>query len=240
MPINAAGFSIVDLGEIPTAIIDSFSRLALDQYMGNGNRYRRFSQYKMSFNQEGWNFELLAHRPYMTFSKYNPVAGGIKRFYEPIEVDFTPFIKLGATDIELDKTQNWQINVHQYRVIVNPKLKGITVPEGRHRDGHSFVMIGVVARKDISGAEMSLYRHAHDIEPFYTATLLEGQAVLLDDKRMLHDVTAITPVDEEGYRDIFVVAFSPWTDRWHGDEFEKKVIESARHLLAGESDATSK
>jgi len=228
MPINQDGFSIVDLGEIPADVIDSFSRLALDQYMGGGNRYRRFSQYKMIASDKGWDFELLAHRPYMTFSKYNPVAGGIQRFYEPIEVDFKPFIERGAKDIALDETQEWQINVHQYRVIVNAQLKGVTVPEGRHRDGHSFVMIGVVTRKDISGAEMSLYRNARDTEPFYTGTLLEGQAVLLDDQNMFHDVTEIIPVNEEGYRDIFVVAFSPWTDRWHGDEFEKKVIESVQ------------
>lgn len=54
----------------------------------------------------GWNFELLAHRPYMTFSKYNPVAGGIQRFYEPIEVDFTPFIERGAKDIGLMQRRN--------------------------------------------------------------------------------------------------------------------------------------
>lgn len=228
MPINNDGFSIIELGAIPTDVVDSFSRLALDQYMGGGNRYRRFSQYKMSFNETAWDFELLAHRPYMTFSKYNPVAGGIKRFYEPIEVDFTPFIERGAIEIALDQAQDWQINVHQYRVIVNPQLKGVTVPEGRHRDGHSFVMIGVVARKNIYGAEMSLYRNADDTEPFYNDILLEGQAVLLDDQNMFHDVTEIIPVNEEGYRDIFVVAFSPWADRWHGDEFEKKVIESVQ------------
>lgn len=34
MPFNQDGFSIVDLGVIPADVIDSFSRLALDQYMG--------------------------------------------------------------------------------------------------------------------------------------------------------------------------------------------------------------
>ncbi|AOE82955.1 2OG-Fe dioxygenase family protein [Pseudomonas sp. TCU-HL1] len=225
MTVMEHDHQIIKLAPFSNEIIESYTHLVADPYMGNANRFRRFSQYRMSFN-ERWSFEKLEHRPYMTFSKYNPVAGGIKRFYEPLEVDFTPYIEQAATCIPLDPSHDWQINVHQYRVIVTPSLEGITVPEGRHRDGHSFVMIGVVKREGIQGAVMKLYRTPQDTTPFYVGTVWEGQAALLNDQTLLHDVTEITALEETGYRDIFVVAFSPWAERWHGEEFENKVIES--------------
>ncbi|MCE0490295.1 2OG-Fe dioxygenase family protein [Pantoea sp. Mb-10] len=222
MNLNNEGYKIIDLKDIGKDIEQSFSDLKFDEYMGNGNRFRRFSQYKM--NHDGkWKFEKLEHRPYMTFSKFNKVAGGIKRYYEPLQVDFTKWIGEAANEIPLDTADAWQINVHQYRVYTRPDLQGVTVPEGPHQDGHDFVMIAVIKRHKITGAKMSLFKLHDKDNAIFNYTLQDKQAALLNDRELIHYVTDIVPDEDEGYRDIFVVAFSRWADRWHGEEFENKV-----------------
>jgi hypothetical protein len=223
MPLNEDRFVIVDLPPAPEEALRTFDNLVFDQYSGGKHRYRRFSQYKMVFGGDRWNFELLPHRPYLVSSKYNTFAGGFYRYYEPLEYDWTGHIDQGARAIPLETGDEWQINVHQARVVVAPGIQGVCVPEGPHRDGHEYVMIAVYRRNNVTGAEMTLMPLGGG-EPFYRGTLQEGQAVLIDDERMFHYVTDIEPVGVSGYRDIVIVAFSRWKDRWHGEEFERKVL----------------
>jgi hypothetical protein len=235
MALNDQGFKIINFPAVGEEVLSSFANLSKDIYIGNGNRYRRFSQYRLAHLNGRWNFELLPHRPYMTFSKYNKVAGGIKRFYEPLQVDFTPQIEFAANHIPLDTSAEWQINVHQYRVIVAPGVAGVTVPEGPHQDGHEFVMIAVLRRNNIIGGAMSLLPLGGKGEAFFKTVVQEGQAALLADRIMFHDVTEIEPIETEGFRDIFVVAFSRWAERWHGEEFEKQVEASEEAPVASKS-----
>ncbi|MFZ6693451.1 2OG-Fe dioxygenase family protein [Undibacterium sp. SXout20W] len=225
MTLNESGFKIIQFPKASQKVIESFSDLGPDIYLGSGNRTRRFAQYRMTFSKDRWEFARLPHRPYMTFSKYNKVAGGIERNYEPLKIDITQQIEFCARSIPLDTESEWQINVHQYRVIVRPDLAGITVPEGPHQDGHEFVGILVFNRHRIEGAEMRLLALGGVGEPFYKYTLLEGEAALLNDRTMFHDVTEIKSLEKNGsgYRDIVVVAFSRWEERWYGKEFEEKA-----------------
>lgn len=225
MTLNESGFTIIKLPKVSKDVLDSFSTLGPDIYLGNGNRTRRFAQYRMKFDDGHWKFERLPHRPYMTFSKYNKIAGGVERHYEPLMIDITQQINTCAQSIPLNTVCEWQINVHQYRVIVRPDIAGITVPEGPHQDGHEFIGILVFNRHNIKGAEMSLLPLGGSSEPFYNYTVMEGEAALLNDRIMFHDVTEIEPLDEggNGHRDIVVIAFSRWEERWYGKEFEEKA-----------------
>ncbi len=196
--------------------------------MGN-NRYRRFNQYKVHHTGRSWEFDVLPVRPYVTYRKYNKAAGGIKRFYEPLEVRFDEYISLGLEDLAIDKSIDWQINVHQYRVIVNADVEGVTVPEGIHCDGHEYVMICVFDRKNISGGELSLFSDIDGKNRFYKGIIQDGQAVLLDDRKMFHYVSNIEPLDlnQPSHRDIVVIAISKWNERWYGEEFENEALEGA-------------
>jgi hypothetical protein len=226
MAYNPQGFDIFHLPSLDDQARASFDDLALDIYIPVKNRYRRFAQYRMGRRDGEWQFERLPHRAYVTYSKYNSVAGGIKREYQPIITDFTPHIRLAAESIPLDPSEDWQINVHQYRIFVNPDLKGIIVPEGLHRDGHEHVFIGVYNRHNVTGAVMSL-RPLDDKEtPFFTTTLQAGQGVVFHDKTMWHYVTEIEAIDQSraAYRDTVVVAFSRWAVKWYGEDFDKRAI----------------
>lgn len=239
MPLNHQGFDIFDLPPLDDQARASFGDLALDIYIPVKNRYRRFAQYRMSHRDDRWQFERLPHRPYVTYSKYNSVAGGIKREYQPLITDFTSHIRLAAEAIPLDTREDWQINVHQYRIFVNQELKGVIVPEGLHRDGHEHVFIGVYNRHNVTGAEMSLRPFEDKETPFFTTTLRAGQGVVFDDQKMWHYVTEIEPVDAgtAAYRDTVVVAFSRWAVKWYGDDFDKRAIGEGRSASDGAAPA---
>lgn len=227
MSLNNQNFKIFDLPGLHESALSSFQDLALDTYIPVKNRYRRFAQYRMSYSNDTWQFELLPHRAYVTYSKYNSVAGGIKREYKPIMTDFTNHIRQAAEEIPLDTSEEWQINVHQYRIFVEKeKLDGIIVPEGLHRDGHDYVFIGVYDRHNVTGAELSLRPNEDKETPFFTTTIPAGQGVVFDDSKMWHYVTEIEPIDdqEEAYRDTVVVAFSRWSSKWYGDDFDQLAI----------------
>jgi len=234
MALNAQGFHIFDLPPLSAADRASFGDLALDTYIPVRNRYRRFAQYRMAHRDGAWQFERLPHRPYVTYSKYNSVAGGIKREYQPLVSDFTSHIRLAAEAIPLPTAEPWQINVHQYRIFVDRERKGVIVPEGLHRDGHEHVFIGVYSRHNITGAELSLRPGDDKDTPFFTTTMPVGQGVVFHDRSLWHDVTEIAAIDadEVAYRDTVVVAFSRWADKWYGDDFDQRAISEGRGAAA--------
>lgn len=229
MPLNPQGYTLIDLPPVPAELLESYDKCPVDEYMGNGTRYKRFAQYRLSPDPSGehaWSFERLEHRDYTTFKKFNPVAGGIRRVYEPIEVDFTPLIAAGAAQLGLDRSEDWQINVHQNRSRAEVGAPAPLTPEGVHHDGHEFVMIGVLRRANVDGALTRLWNPGES-EPFWTGTLEEGQAVLLDDRTIAHDVTDVLSADGgPAHRDIVIVAFSRWREKWYGEDHDKAALEA--------------
>lgn len=224
MPLNDQGYAILDLPELDEGILDSYEQLPHDAYMGNGTRYKRFSQYRLSWGGDDWKFELLPHRDYTAFKEFNPVGGGYKRSYEPIEADFTGLIGHGANALGLDTTEDWQINVHQNRTIANHEKSGVLTPEGVHQDGHEYVMIAILRRNKVTDGQTRLWKLGAD-EPFWSGVLDPGTAVLIDDRAVAHDVTDVQPEgDETGKRDIVIVAFSRWQERWYGEEHDQAAV----------------
>jgi hypothetical protein len=237
MPLTPQGFTLIDLPPISDKILDSYDSCPVDEYMGHGTRFKRFSQYRLSpaAPENSWQFERLEHRDYTAFKKFNPVGGGIRRTYEPIEVDFTPLISIGAAEIGLDHSEDWQVNVHQNRSRADSGAPAPLTPEGVHHDGHEFVMIAVLRKVNVGGAETRLWKPEQD-KPFWTGTLGERQAVLLDDRAVAHDVTEVLSANGgPAHRDIVIVAFSRWREKWYGDEHDQAALSADAPLAVAES-----
>jgi hypothetical protein len=227
MPLGPRGFSVIELPPASPETLAAYDDLPLDEYMGDGTRFKRFAQYRLTpepGRDAGWLYELLPQRDYTTYPKFNSVGGGIRRTYEPVAADFTPLITLGADAIGLDRGEDWQINVHQNRTRADGGRSGPLTPEGVHHDGHEFVMIAVLRRENVGGSMTRLWKPGA-AEPFWTGTLQAGQAVLLDDRALAHDVTDVTSADGgPGHRDIVIVAFSRWKEKWYGDEHDAAAL----------------
>jgi hypothetical protein len=227
MPLNQQGYAIIDLPAISPAILDSYDRLPHDEYMGNLTRYKRFSQYRLAWDSSGadWTFDRLAHRDYTAFKEFNPIGGGIRRKYEPLEADFSPIIRQGIQALQLDNSEDWQINVHQNRTVATPEKPGQLTPEGVHHDGHEFVLIAILRRHSVTGGVTRLWNPGED-EPFFSDVLEPGQAVVIDDRAIAHDVTDVLPENgQPGNRDILITAFSRWKEKWYGEEHDEKALD---------------
>lgn len=198
-----------------TSFADSWNHLGLDLYMADGGRYRqrRFAVFSLS----AAGIERKPHQPHYQSRDYNPLNGGIERWFEPVDEAvaghavtraaltlcrdvFTPL-----TDF-LGSQRVWHAEMHQFRIVARPDAAGLPTPEGQHRDGVDWVLVMLVRRENVASGVTSIC--TLDRQPLGAFTLTDPlDAVFVDDRRILHGVTPITPIlpDQPAYRDVLVV-----------------------------------
>lgn len=193
----------------------SWHDLHLDQYMADGGRDRRRRHAVFACERAG---ELVRqpHQPHWQSLDYNPLNGGVARWFEPIDDAiaagdslqtvlrwFRDHIALWAPQIE-----TWRVEVHQFRIEAAPDRPGRPTPEGQHRDGVDFVLVLMIRRSNIERGTTTI--HALDGEELGSFTLAQPfDAALVEDARVMHGVTAVEPVDptQPAFRDVLVVTF---------------------------------
>ncbi|MEE8523717.1 MAG: 2OG-Fe dioxygenase family protein [Thermoanaerobaculia bacterium] len=230
--LNDRGFLLFDFPRPPADFLASFDHLCRDRYSG-GQRYRRYSQYRLRFADGRWRFNLLPQRPLIQSKVHNPYSGDQVRHFEPVEVDPSPYLGVGLEAGGLDTGCEWHLDLSQFRVKARPGVEGIPVPEGPHQDGHCYVMLLIFARQEVKGGETTL-RPLDGGEPFFRAILEPGQGILLDDRRMLHNASPVEVIGEAGHRDIFGTSINTWEQRRYGPEFERSILEQAQGIEAEE------
>lgn len=219
-------YRVIDIPAPSADVLTEFTTLPPDVFTGGKQRFRRFSQYRLAFDNtsDQWRLELLPHRPFLQPKMVNGLVGGVQRPFEPLRIDPEPQLRAGAEALNLDPDEVWQVNVHQCRVIVTNEVAGISVPEGPHRDGHQYGMLAVFARHNISGGTNQLFPTGGG-DPFFEVTLQPNQALVYDDNAMWHTATDIVALDESGgHRDLWIIAINPWASRKYGEEFERAAM----------------
>jgi hypothetical protein len=193
----------------------SWDDLALDTYMKDGGRYRRRRHAVFSVGREG-AIERQPHQPHYQTVEYNPLHGGIARWFEPI----APDIGAGAAmqtilafcarlfgDLAKEKT-DWRVEVHQFRIEARLEEQGQPTPEGMHRDGVDYVLVLLIHRQNIVSGTTTIHGLEKDLLGSFTLTT-PLDAALVDDARVFHGVTPVAPLDPDApaYRDVLVVTF---------------------------------
>jgi hypothetical protein len=195
----------------------SWNDLGLDTYMADGGRYRR--RRHAAFSVTGGAIGRKPHQPHYQSRDYNPLNGGLERWFEPIgeEIGRHPalraILRLGHVVFDRltpDGTRPaaWHVEVHQFRVEARAGQPGLPTPEGMHRDGVDWVLVLLVRRHNVaSGITTILDLARHPVGRFVLETPLD--TALVDDSRVFHGVTPIEPLHpgELGYRDVLVVTF---------------------------------
>jgi hypothetical protein len=194
------------------AFAASWDRLGIDTYMADGGRYRR--RRHAIFDAVG-GIARAPHGPHYQSVDYNPLHGGIERWFEPVEDAIASSASLAsilafcrATFEELAATRRWRIEVHQFRIEARAGEVAQPTPEGPHRDGVDYVLVLLVRRVNIASGTTTVYRP--DGTPLGSFTLVAPfDATLVDDARVHHGVTPVEPVDpaRPAYRDVLVVTF---------------------------------
>ncbi|MBV8522500.1 MAG: 2OG-Fe dioxygenase family protein [Acetobacteraceae bacterium] len=195
------------------AFAASWGDLGLDTYMADGGRYRkrRFAAYRAGPDGIGRK----THQPHYQSRDYNPLHGDIERWFEPVlpEIGAGPSMQTilqtcrGLFD-QLTPGASWHIEVHQFRIEARVEEEGRPTPEGMHRDGVDHVLVLLIHRENIrSGVTTINDLEGHVLGSFTLAQPFDS--ALVDDRRVMHGVTPVEPVDPErpGFRDVLVVTF---------------------------------
>jgi hypothetical protein len=189
----------------------SWDDLPLDTHLPEGHRYRRRRHATLAARAGAATFTLAPHQPHYQSLDYNPLVGGIERWFEPIR----PEIVAGATFRHVVgfclglfgglRRADWHIECHQFRIEARPEAAGQPTPEGVHRDGVDYVLVMLVARVNIESGTTTVHANGRTLGSFTLAAPFD--AALVDDARVKHGVTPVRPVDaaRPAYRDVLVV-----------------------------------
>ena len=195
----------------------SWNDLGVDAYMADGGRYRRRRHAALSVSEAG--IRRKPRQPHYQSRDYNPLNGGIARWFDPVTDDIAAHPALhailtfcfeifsGCTPAET-RPDSWHVELHQFRVESRAGENGQPTPEGPHRDGVDWVLVLLVARENVTSGETSIF----DLQQRHLGsfTLCEPmEAALVDDDRVYHGVTPVTPIDPSrpAYRDVLVATF---------------------------------
>jgi hypothetical protein len=195
----------------------SWNDLGLDRYMADGGRYRR--RRHAVFSVSAGSIARKAHQPHYQSRDYNPLNGGLERWFEPVRHEIADHPAMLAilrtchevfeacTPVRL-RPGSWHVEVHQFRVEARQGEAGQPTPEGLHRDGVDWVLVLLVRRENVASGETMIFDLAK--RPLGSFTLAEPmEAAWVDDGKVYHGVTPIVPLDADApaFRDVLVVTF---------------------------------
>lgn len=196
------------------AFADSWNQLPVDTYMADQGRYRRRRHAVYAIDGHG-KIQRQPHQPHFQAIDYNPLNGGIERWFEPV------LPQIGAGDsmqavlrfcsevfsvVAGQAAIAWQVEVHQFRIEAQAGEPGLPTPEGMHRDGVDYVLVLLVSRCNIDSGTTLVGNPSGAFESSFT--LVDPfDAALVDDHRVYHGVTAVEALDPSvpAYRDVLVV-----------------------------------
>ncbi|UNO43500.1 2OG-Fe dioxygenase family protein [Streptomyces sp. MST-110588] len=216
MPPAAVSSCLGTDGDGWTGFSAHWEELSPDVYAaGRGTRrLRRYGQFAVA--PATGEVKPLPHIPFVQPYDTNPLYVQMDRHFDPLTETFAadPLLLgllgfLGQVASALDGAAEWNAKVHPFRVIASADGQGEPTPEGRHRDGVTLVSSLMIGRRNAVGGESSVYDL--DERPLMATTLDEPGTLLLgDDRRTLHAVSPIRPLDPAGpaYRDVLVVTLT--------------------------------
>ena len=195
--------------------LDSWNRLEQDQYMADGGKYRKRRHATYSIQNVGEAARLMPYQPHYQTADYNPLNGGVARYFAPILDDLHHSLALAALlefgnsiFSQISGNHHWHIELHQFRIEARDGKLGKPTPEGVHRDGVDFVIVVMIKRVNIDSGATTIFDLDNRLlgeftlrEPF--------DMVLVNDRQVYHGVTPINPLDisTEAFRDVFVITF---------------------------------
>lgn len=197
------------------AFAQSWNRLELDTYMADGGRYRRRRHATFAASASG-PITRKPHQPHYQSLDYNPLHGGIERWFEPVEDAIGSGQSLG-TILDFCRSAfgglapticDWHVEVHQFRIEARPSEMGRPTPEGLHRDGVDYVLVLLIDRQNIASGVTTIHASGGEMLGQFTLTV-PFDAAIVDDRRVAHGVTPVEAIDpaKPAYRDVLVVTF---------------------------------
>ncbi|MGW7054267.1 2OG-Fe dioxygenase family protein [Streptomyces sp. NPDC054887] len=190
--------------------------LSPDRYAAESGtcRLRRYGHFSLA--AATGELTLLPHIPFVQPRDTNPLFVQVDRHFDPLTDAFAadPVLRalirlLGELADGLARAAEWSVNVHPFRVVAAADDRGEPTPEGLHRDGVTLVSSLLIARRNADGGESAVFDP--DGRQVVATTLDEPGTLLVgDDRRTLHQVSPIRPVDPGriAHRDVLVTTLT--------------------------------
>jgi hypothetical protein len=204
----------VPIGDDPL-FLDSWNRLEQDQYMADGGKYRKRRHATYSIQNPAERAQLMPYQPHYQTVDYNPLNGGVARYFAPILEDLQQSLALAAllefgnqVFSQISGNHQWHIELHQFRIEARDGKLGKPTPEGVHRDGVDFVIVVMIKRVNIDSGTTTIF----DLDDQLVGEFMLRESfdmVLVNDRQLFHGVTPITQLEPgvEAYRDVLVISF---------------------------------
>jgi hypothetical protein len=163
----------------------------------------------------------VSHDAFVQPENSNPLYVGRERHFQPLTEAFAtdPLLHallklLGRLAAMLDDRGEFSAKVTPFRVLAAADSPGQATPEGMHRDGVTLVTSLLVSRRNARGGGSTVVNLQG--RRLLATTLCEpGTLLMADDRRTLHGVSPIEPVDptKPAVRDVLVITFAPPCNR---------------------------
>ena len=202
------------VGDDPV-FLDSWNRLEQDQYMADGGRYRKRRHATYAVTGAGQRARRMPYQPHYQTVDYNPLNGGVARYFAPILDDLHQSVTLAAllefgnqVFSQISGNQQWHIELHQFRIEARDGRLGRPTPEGVHRDGVDFVLVVMIRRVNIDSGATTIFDLDNRLVGEFTLRNAFDM-VMVNDRKLYHGVTPITQIDadQEAFRDVLVITF---------------------------------
>jgi hypothetical protein len=227
--------------KLHAALLEASGDLPLDRHCGEGNRYRRFSQYLL-LPWKRWMSPLPMNcdpldGEYVEFfqeESLNPGDGGIRRRFAPISESLRNDPSVAALILaDLSVLSPWWHNVGQPMLVGAHIIKHVATsgrpaassPDLFHRDGQPFTFVHLIDRQGINGG-------VNFIAPaFYANRTLEKipsedilaqftlkaplESYVVKDAQVAHYVDAVIVREgrDKGWRTALLIDFTPYEPR---------------------------
>lgn len=221
--VRRAGFIVLGKQELAGLISDAdlaelrgaFENLPVDTQIDGVDVYRerRYGRLRADIDGDSVTLEVLPNAVFRQDSI--PLWKGKDRVFEPVAEDvllsagmraLVSFDARMAT--ALNGNTSWRVGVHLVRVVARAGVDGLPTPEGRHRDGHSYVGLHLMRREGVTGGLSTV--HPNDGSDIVQTTLHQPlDSMFFDDNMITHEVSPTISGGASGVRDMLQIDFNP-------------------------------
>ncbi|AEV82934.1 hypothetical protein ACWT_1915 [Actinoplanes sp. SE50] len=208
----------------PAAVPDflaAWSRLEPDAYLPGGStfRRRRYGRIAAVPGADGeYRLDDLPGAPFTQSAATIPLYRGAARRFAPVGTSFLRSSALRTLlRFDLDvigrlEPRAFGIGIHLIRVTVGPDHPENPAPEGRHFDGHLYVAMHLIGRESCSGGSSLVFMPGDDKPVFSTTLTGRLDTLIVDDRRVEHEVSPVRALGPGAVRDMLLVDFDPLDD----------------------------
>lgn len=197
------------------AFTASWNDLGPDSYLAAQGRKRRRRHTTFTVTAVG-DISRNPQQPHFQTLQDNPLQGDLQRWFMPVRPkiadgpSFRHILKFTHLLFSTLAPQvaTWHVEAHQFRIEASAGEAGEPTPEGVHHDGVNYVLVLLVDRINIESGTTTIHGANGELLGSFTLTR-PLDAALVDDGRVSHGVTAVTPYDSAlpAHRDVLVVTF---------------------------------